>query len=671
MPHASGIHYVTIFADSVIGLLIVAFILLAFRDVLRLRTGLSRAWAIGRVSLFDAWSARIWVLPLIWLFISVILCLAIVRGYTPGSKVRLELTIFLRAQEVLLLVYLGILACLALPRERERRTLITTGAKPISRLELLLGKVFGLWAAGLVMLLVMMLLTWGYMTLVDGKIRSDARSLYNQEKHGYEKMMRRVPPQPGLRLLAENGVLQAQNNLTGTLRIAGQINYASNPPRRELKGGSSETLYFEFPSLPASFESPPVILFDFGIRAYSQNPGPVKIHCTLLSRANPMTTEEKSLTLDQTGTAEWFVKHTSGFFSYRNPATGALYDPGPVVIRVTCTNPMVYLRFFNGVHRTNGIPHSSCYVAGLDPDRTANHAGYVFPKPNPVITGFKSNGKQEIVGPSYRHPGIPPEVASFEFKHLNPLSIPATKDGKFSVNLMIGVDKQENEQLPALAAVQAYTTAVPRDRVTLPNIRIDEKHVTPIKLPRRLLTQGGNLIITLVSEVPGHWLKLTPGSVTIVRPASPFIINLLKSELVIFCEVALLIAIGVVAGTRLGWPVALLTTMVCYMLGNLFAFVANLYVANGFELLNYVENKNLQGVWYYQIGSIISAGMTKVLYILVHLLPDFTRFNPLHFIVRSLNMPWQILAINVFWTLVCVLPTLALGYLLLRKQELA
>ena len=282
MPHGTCIHYVTLFADSVIGLLIVAFILLAFRDVLRLRTGLSRAWAIGRVSLLDAWSARIWVLPVIWLFISLILCLAIVRGYTPGSKVRLDLTIFLRAQEVLLLVYLGILACLALPRERERRTLITTGAKPISRLELLLGKVFGLWAAGLVLLLAMMLLTWGYMTLVDGKIRSDARVLYQQEKHGYEKMIRRVPPQPGLRLLAENGVLQAQNNLTGTLRIAGQIHYSSNPPRRELKGGSSETLYFEFPSLPASFESPPVILFNFGVVSYAPHPGPVKIHCTQL-----------------------------------------------------------------------------------------------------------------------------------------------------------------------------------------------------------------------------------------------------------------------------------------------------------------------------------------------------------------------------------------------------
>ena len=134
---------------------------------------------------------------------------------------------------------------------------------------------------------------------------------------------------------------------------------------------------------------------------------------------------------------------------------------------------------------------------------------------------------------------------------------------------------------------------------------------------------------------------------------------------------ALLIVIGVVAGTRLGWPVALLTTMVCYMLGNLFSFIAQLHAANGFELLNYVENNKLQGVWYYQIGSIISAGMTKVLYILVHLLPDFTRFNALHFIVRSLNMPWSILAINIFWTLVCVLPTLALGYLLLRKQELA
>ncbi len=671
MPHASGFHYVAFFADLVIGLLIVAFILLAFRDVMRLRTGLSRAWAIGRVSLLDAWSARIWALPLIWFCVSVILCFAIVRGYTPGSKVRVDLTIFLRAQVVLLLVYLGILACLALPRERERRTLVTTGSKPISRLELLLGKVFGLWAASLAMIAVMMLLTWGYMKIVDGKIRSDARILFNHEKNGYEKLIRRVPPQPGLRLLAEHGVLQAQNNLTGTMRIAGQIDYASHPPRRELKGGSDETLYFEFSSLPASPESLPVILFNFGIVPYSANPGPIKIHCTLVSRANPMNTEEQSLTLDQNGRTQWFVKHTSEFFSFYNPITGQTYNPGPVVVKVTCTNPFVYLRFFNGVHKTGGIPHSSCFVAGLDAQRTPGHSGYMFPKPNPIITGFKSNGKQEIVGPSYRHPGIPPEIASFEFKNLNPLTIPMDKKDRFYVNLMIGVDKQENEQLPALAAIEAYSTASPQHPIILQNVRIDEKHVTPITLPRKLLLQGGNLVVTIVSEVPGHWLKLTPGSVAIVRPSSPFILNLLKSELVIFCEVALLIVIGVVAGTRLGWPVALLTTMVCYLLGNLFEFIARLHAASSFGLLNYVENQHLQGVWYYQIGSMITATMTKVLYILVHLLPDFTRFNPLHFIVRSLNMPWTILAANVFWTLVCVLPTLALGYLLLRKQELA
>ncbi len=103
----------------------------------------------------------------------------------------------------------------------------------------------------------------------------------------------------------------------------------------------------------------------------------------------------------------------------------------------------------------------------------------------------------------------------------------------------------------------------------------------------------------------------------------------------------------------------------------MFAFIAQLHAANGFELLNYMENRNLQGVWYYQLGSMISATMTKVLYILVHMLPDFTRFNSMHFIVRSMNMPWQVLATDVFWTLVCVLPALALGYLLLRKQELA
>ena len=79
----------------------------------------------------------------------------------------------------------------------------------------------------------------------------------------------------------------------------------------------------------------------------------------------------------------------------------------------------------------------------------------------------------------------------------------------------------------------------------------------------------------------------------------------------------------------------------------------------------------MKHIWYYQIGSFITNVMVRMLWVTVHLMPDFTRYDPLYFIVRSKDMPFGIVLLDIIWTLGCILPTLAIGYLLLRKQELA
>ena len=675
MNHHPGFDFIAICAYAVIAILVVAFVLLAFRDVGRLRTGIFRAWAIGRTTIAEAWNARIWAIVPIWFLICLVISL-LVRPYSAASQVEIYLTILLRAQLVMLLVYLGILSCVSLPRERERRTLITTGSKPISRLELLLGKVMGICAAGLAMLVLMTIITWGFMAVINMHIRHDAAVLYAHEKHSYNALVRRIPPEPGIRYTAQHGVLQAQNYYTGTLRIAGLINYQTNPPERALKGGSSETLYFEFPSLPGTFASPPVFLLRFVV--LRMNPGakpnapaqqtsamlqPVKIHVTAVLRANPMVTAQQSLTLNQNGTVEWRPKNWTQFFSLYDPVTGQLYDPGPVLLKVTCPTLGAYLFFGAG---TKAQP-AACLALNLDQSRVP--AGMMSPKPNPVITGFKSNNKQEIVGPSYSHPGIPAEVASFEFPHLPDKKIPIGKHGNFTVHLFLSVDKQENEALPAIADITAFTLADPTHPVRM-QLRFAEKHLTVMKLPKSLL-DASPLVINIQSNYPGHWIKLTQNSVQIVRPPSPFIVNLAKSEFIIFCEVVLLVVIGVTASARLGWPVAMLATMVCYVLGNLFHFVYQLMIQGGFGLYGpYIDSK-MKGLWYYQIGSFITAVMVKMLYALVRLMPDFTKFDPLHDIIISRNLPWQVPAVDAGWTLACALPILALGYLLLRRQELA
>lgn len=658
-----SINYMSLVADAVIVIILIAFVLTAFRDIARIGTGISRAWAVGRTTFIEAWHNRMWAIPIIWLVICLILGFSIVRGYTPGSEVRVYLTIFIRAQEIILLVYLGILACLALPRERERKTLITTGSKPVTRLELLLGKIMGLGAAALAMLLVMMLFTWAFMKVVDHRIRADAMAVYQVQKKNYNTLVRHVPPDFGLLYTAEHGVLQAQNYITGTLRIAGMINYATNPPTRYLKGGSTETVYFEFPSIPANLTYQPDFLFRFGLLP----PGhPAKIHITAIQRDNPMVTEEATVKLNPAGAAAWTPKHPFRFFSYSDPQSGKVFNPGPVVLKVMCPTFHVYLQIGDGTHLNN----TSCIVTGVNAAMLHQHGvDYILPKPDPVITGFKENGWQEITGPG-KTGRTPPEVASWEFKHLNPLDIPKTKNGKFTVHLLCGVSKETNEAIPTNAALIAYSRDDPTNPVRMLRLHINEKRVTVVHLPERLL-DGSPLIVNISSIVHGHWLKIKTNSVRIMQKPSSFIGNLFKTELIVFCEVILLVTIGVVSGTALGWPVALLTTMCCYILGNLFHFISVLAKANGFELLNLVQQHRLQGVWYYQLGSFISGVMVHILDILVYLLPNFTRFSPLPYITASRNMPWLFLAQNIFAAIISMIPAVAFGYIVMRKRELS
>ncbi len=661
---------VSILAAVLVGVLILAFILVAFRDLGRLRTGISRAWAIGRTAFTEAWSARIWAIYIIWLGLVLILAFTMVRGYGPADEMRMYLTIFLRGQVVLLLLYLGILACMALPRERERRTLITTGSKPISRLELLLGKVLGLSTAALVLVLAMMVTTWGFMTLVNAKIRHDAGVLYAMQKRSYDQLVRHVPPEPGLRYLARHGVLQASNNLRGRLRIAGLISYATNPPQRELKGGSAEKLLFQFPSLPATWQPQAPPLFIFHLPPFSllkrQVPKKTIIHVTLTANDNPLHRKHKVLTLNADGDAVWQPSNPYKFFSFVDPRNGRVYDPGPVTVGVTCPTLGDYLLVGNG--RT--AASAACKAWNMDPNRVPGHLSFVLPQPDPRIFGFmksKHQTWQEIAGATTAQKNIPPEVASMEFRHLQASQVPIDHDGNFTVDLLLGVNKHFNEAAPAKALIRAYAVDNPRHPVQR-LIRVEEKHVTTLKLPATLL-DGSSLIINLQSAVPGLWIKLRSNSITLARPPSPFIANLGKSELIIFCETVLLISIGVAAGTCLGWPVALLVTAVCYLLGSILEFIHRMFdqISQGFSFFHGGEH----AAWSAHLGWLIRAVMVRTLYFLVHVVPDFTRFDPTRFIVQSVNMPWAFLGWNLLWTVIFVLPTLALGYLLLRRQELA
>ncbi len=667
----------SILAICILVAVLVWFVLVAYRDAARLvrrkpgGAGIFRAWAVARVTVLEAWSQRAWTLPIIWFVICLLLSL-LIRTYNPLEREQMYLTVFLRGQEFFVLFYVAVLACFSLPRERERHTVITTASKPLSRLEFFLGKVIGLCAVAAGLLLIMGAVTWLTMNVVDFKVRHDAQALLSMEQRDYDKTIRRYPVSKGLALVAQNGLLQAQNYVTAKdgLRIAGLISYATKPPERALRGGSSESLVYDFPPIPATPNAEPYFLFNYQPEHFNRRGvlapgfrGIIKLHVTLSLKYNPMKTQQGTVTLSPNGPTMWTIKDPYSYFSYQNVSTGRVFSPGPLILGVNCPTKNVYLLFRNGIH----APSAVAYL--VDQSRSPGNRPYIVPAPNPVITGFTSHGKEQIVGPTGKNSEIPAEVASFEFSHVKPGSLPLGKHGNFTVDMVLSVDKQSHEQQPAAAWVRAYAVNRPL-KPSVQHIFVDEKRITPVKLPGRLL-DGGNLVINIHSAVPGQWLGLNKDSVRLVLPPSPFILNLFKSEVVIFLEASLLAVIGVTAGIYLGWPVALLVLLTCYILGTVFHFIQRLFHSNGLGIYNYVKASRLKHVWWFQIGSGISEVMSKLLYLLVHLVPNFTKFAPLKYIAASRDMPWSVLLVDVALAALFMLPFLAVGYLLIRRKELA
>ncbi|MGN6370195.1 MAG: ABC transporter permease [Phycisphaerae bacterium] len=699
----------TIIAYSIIGVVLFIFLLLAYRDLLMLvrrpvrglGTGISRIWAVGRTTIIESWVARVWMLPIIWLIVSVLLIL-VVRPYDEADRFPIYIRILLTAQEWMLLLMMWVLACVSLPRERERKIIITNASKPLSRLEILVGKMTGFCVVALGTLAVMGLATWAVLHICDYKIRSDAAKAYQLAEQDYQLHAGTkgvVAPPEEKKRLAEEGSLFAYNYITvppQNMSILGGYDKANGD--RYLKGGSSEKVIYHFPRLvaptmalvtPIGAPMHPYFEFNFPVLPYVKNP-PSKIQIevtaqrvgTGLSPADARV-KEKSVVLDSTGHGYWVIDHPEDLFTAQDdpskpPESGT--DMGPVEVTVSCSTFGVYL----------GVKDGSPPGAQIDPSQINvvavpfyNAQFEILPLNNPIMRGFERHDMQEVAGPDKREireygdqfiGGAPPlEAAMFRFPAKNLKDIPVDSDGNFEVSLKLDTDKMDNYSVDTEAIVDAYNDNSRQDHTVLEPFPVVEKRITTIKLPAKLLGSGdpskrGDLILVLTCPTQGHWIALNEDSVRIDQPPSSFFVNVFKSELIIFCEVALLIVICVAWSVRLGWPVAMFASFTCMIFGFIAEFIAALPNAGGLTALGYTHYGERSGIE--KFFDAFTEAVWYLLNFIRSLIPDYTRYDSLRFISALRNMPLSTLGSDLLWTIAYAIPFIALGYLLFRKQEL-
>ncbi|MCL2648142.1 MAG: ABC transporter permease [Phycisphaerales bacterium] len=693
-----------------VSILLLLFLLIAARDLFLLfrrparglGTGLSRVHAVAHTTMIEAWTSRIWLLPLLWFIVAIILCLA-VRPYDESERIPLYIRMLLLSQEILLLVMIAIMACVSLPRERERKIIITNASKPLSRLEILLGKMLGFSLTSLIMVVIMGAMSFGILFAADQWMRSNALKQYTLAETDYRTqsatpgLAHPQPPPLDKKELAENGSLFAYNYITipeDGLSIVGKVIRQGDKRVRFLKGGSSEIISYRFNSPRAAANSDilphnqkPYFSFFFPCSPIDPRlalPASVQLDVTAVPSGRnaplaPMAPQQKTINLNLDSRnqynycrATWTPEVPSELFS----------PPGDrsereITVTVSCHTPGVYLQILEGTEKSFFDFNVVAFPAPPTGDPARDVIPLTYHQPSPIVSGFQRYNKQQIQGPRddelyYFGPNVPTEVAVFRFRAADLGRIPVEK-GNFKINMVLDVDKDRNQAMDTTAQVEVYNENAPTESATT-TVRVNEKRNTEVSFSSSFLggsdpSKRGDLVVLLSCRTLGHWIAVNNSALRIESPPSPFLLNLVKSELVLFFEATLLVVICVAASVRLGWPVAMLAAAVCYLLGYARGFITSVLDLGGISALGYMDYSGHPSRGYAFFDAIFGA-IWNILHFIIYLLPDFTRFDYLCEITQLRNMPWSTLALSGGWMLLYCLPFIAIGYLLFRKQEL-
>lgn len=719
---------IKIVANCALGLLVLAFVLVAWRDVALLvyrparglGLGIFRVAAVARYMISEAWAARAWAVVVFWALIAAIL-LALTRWYDESERVANYIYILLRTQEFLVLMFLAVLGCLSLPRERERKTIITTISKPLSRLEVFLGKVVGLMVVGLVMLLVMGLISWTFLQVADMKIRGEAQRKLKLRETDYAQRVNKFnigetsdkekdkgESIESLQRLAAEGSLFAYNYINvpaGGMQIAGRIDYAESngrpldPPRRWLRAGTAERLVYRFPGRDAKGRpllamepgATPEFAFYFLVQPWGRlPPSEIQIQVTAKLGLGLPKEQIKNVILRPTQPGRGLVQYVGVWrpdrpdelFSLRlgDAVVGAAAD---VIIEIVC--PSERRLYLHVLDPPKDRKLANVWLA-LNP-----RSGMGIPCPEPPrMLGFERYDRQQAQSYSSYEAGyangnlifregaepMPPEVASWRFKNVKRGDVPIVRDktgsATFTLSMLLDTDKAQHQDIPALIGVSVRRQfPAPGKGVWSNVLPVVEKRVMQLQVPAELLGEKPeDLFVDIQPLIPGHHISVLDNSVRLEQRPSAFALNLFKSELIIFTELALLLFVAVCWSVRLGWPVATFATVCCYVLGFMWHFLTKQVLgASGLDMLGFREQ--LYGGTVYRIFDSVFAVLFHIVTMLSALMPDFTRYDPTAWIIEQRNIPWGVVGGHAVWMVIWMVPFVAFGYLLFRKQELS
>ncbi len=281
-----------------------------------------------------------------------------------------------------------------------------------------------------------------------------------------------------------------------------------------------------------------------------------------------MRQQSKTVTLNGDGQGYWEPDEPASLFTPM-AAPGQIvppeFDLGDVEVTVSCPTAGVFLQIKEGA--TQKYEDFNVIAVPYNGSQTAS-----IPQPHPTLLGFEKRDRQEVSGPDKRELqrfGFAPlEIGVFRFAGKDLRNVKPDDKGMITLSLSLDTDKTDNYGQDTLTQIRAYNDDARSQVFNSDPFPVVEKRVTLTTLPATMLgnpdpSKRGDLVVLITCRTPGHSILMGNNSVRIDQPPSSFLLNLFKSELILFCEAALLAVICVTCSVRLGWPVAMLTSFMC------------------------------------------------------------------------------------------------------------
>ena len=677
-----GASAVGVLAAAAWGVLVGSLLVLGRRDIgflfrkpaKNMGTGLSRIWSVGHTTMLEAWAGRIWLLPLLWLGAAFIM-MGSVRIVDLPDRIPQYIRMLLTSQELLLLVMMWVMACVSLPREREKKIVITNASKPLSRLEIVLGKMAGFSAMAGVMVVVMGAASLLILYVSNERLKASAREQLALSKSDTARLSRAT-----LEALSEEGQLHAYNYITvakGGMSILGEFRLEiPGGMERFIKGNSAEVAVYEFQQLNvdrSAYLAPvgtrPYFIFFFPVAASQEGVTAtpeirVSAYCSSPDRAEPPRRQEKTLRLTPAGYATWEPENPEQLFSSVDE-TGQPVNLGPVTVEVSTTTPGALLQVLDGLHPEKGEAPNVGFVQ----DRRTGFGPA--PAPRPMVRGMERHDAEELVGPTRNDPLGEYAVYRFDADTLRHVPV---KNGNFQLTLLLDTFKQDNATVPTEISLAVFSADNGDSKpYQLPHLEVTEKRAMTLEIPAVNLgaadaSQRGDMYVWIQATTLGHAVVLGEDSVRIELPATPFAVNWFKSEAVLLLETMLMIVVSVACSVRLGWAVAMFLSGIVFLFGYFVDFIVGIQEYGGLAVLNYHANGAASGI--FTFFDTTTDWLWRGLGVVARMSPNFSEYQAQQFIPDLRNMPWGVLGGNLLDTVLFMLPVVAIAYLMARKQEL-